>query len=178
MNKIYFQIRDLRKKSKITQKQMSDRLGVHQSGYSLLEKGGDITVSKLSQIARILKVPITYFFDPNIHYSINTYIDKRNEIDDVYTSILDVQKDNSTLYNLPNIPFEISNSSHEKIELQSKVIESNTQIIRYQEKEILKCISIIKMMNESVVAKKKFSRTLAKEIKDLLESDVSILKTI
>lgn len=59
-------IRKIRRKSKITQKEMADRLGIHWNSYARIERGEiDIGFNRIEQIEDILGVKILKYIDDN-----------------------------------------------------------------------------------------------------------------
>ncbi len=63
-NNIGFRIRKLRESKDYNQQNMADELELSLSAYSKIERGvTDPSIGRLEEIARILDVNITYFFD-------------------------------------------------------------------------------------------------------------------
>ena len=59
-----FRIRDLRKRLRISQEKLAEELGLTFQQVQKYEKGANrVSASKLYEIARALKTPVTYFFD-------------------------------------------------------------------------------------------------------------------
>jgi len=56
-------LRDLMKIKKISQREISSKIGMTQSGFSSAVISGDFKVSTLERIAKVLEVPVGYFFD-------------------------------------------------------------------------------------------------------------------
>lgn len=81
---IGYRIRKLRESKDFSQQNMADELGLTHSAYSKIETGKtDPSVGRVKQIAEILKVDITYFFqegspnkaeESNIPYGVATKI--------------------------------------------------------------------------------------------------------
>ena len=80
---IAYRIRKLREQKDYTQQNMADELGLSHSAYSKIERGQtDPSVGRLGEIAKILEVDVTYFFqepsvinkidDPNKTYGFAT----------------------------------------------------------------------------------------------------------
>ena len=70
MNHVLNRIIDFRKRNGLTQKQMADQLNIGQVAYSQIETGKtEITLQRLSQIARILNTDIVTILFPDFNVS-------------------------------------------------------------------------------------------------------------
>ncbi len=56
-------LRNLLKKKKVSQREISKNIGMTQAGFSKAILSGDFKVSVLEKIASFLEVPVGYFFD-------------------------------------------------------------------------------------------------------------------
>lgn len=67
-NTIAYRIRKLRESKDYSQENMAGELGLSTSAYSKIERGvTDPSISRLSEIAKILEVEVTYFFEEKVH---------------------------------------------------------------------------------------------------------------
>ncbi|HMK04628.1 MAG TPA: helix-turn-helix transcriptional regulator [Ferruginibacter sp.] len=86
-NNIAYRIRKLRESKDYSQENMAGELGITTSAYSKIERGiTDPSIGRMAQIAKILEVEVTYFFqeqnataarieDPNKTYGFATKSD-------------------------------------------------------------------------------------------------------
>ena len=81
---IAYRIRKLRENKDYSQENMAGELGISTSAYSKIERGiTDPSIGRIAEIAKILEVDITYFFempatkaeDPNKNYGFATKSD-------------------------------------------------------------------------------------------------------
>lgn len=64
MSNLYKKIKHLREDRGISRREMSDLLGMTLNGYGKIERGEvEVTISRMYEIADILKVPINQFFE-------------------------------------------------------------------------------------------------------------------
>jgi transcriptional regulator with XRE-family HTH domain len=62
-NKVSYKIRKLRESKDLKQKHVADELNITESAYSKIERGiTDPSIGRLDQIAKILGVTVSYFF--------------------------------------------------------------------------------------------------------------------
>jgi len=62
-NKVSYKIRKLRESKDLKQKHVADELNISESAYSKIERGiTDPSIGRLEQIAKILGVTVSYFF--------------------------------------------------------------------------------------------------------------------
>ena len=91
---IAYRIRKLRENKDYTQQNMADELGLSHSAYSKIERGQtDPSVGRLTEIAKILEVEVTFFFqdtslinkidDPNKTYGFAS----KKELEDLINTI-------------------------------------------------------------------------------------------
>jgi transcriptional regulator with XRE-family HTH domain len=67
-NSIAYRIRKLRESKDYSQQNMADDLVISLSAYSKIERGiTDPSVSRITAIAKILEVDVTYFFRNIVH---------------------------------------------------------------------------------------------------------------
>lgn len=71
MKKLSYRIKKLRESKDLKPGHIAGELGISYSAYSKIERGiTDPSVSRLEQIAKILNVPVTYFFTGDNEHTI------------------------------------------------------------------------------------------------------------
>lgn len=110
-NNIAYRIRKLRERKDYSQQNMADELGISHSAYSKIERGiTDPSIGRMQQIAEILEVEVTYFFqdqsegskfeDPNKSYGFAT----KSDIEELTSIINKIKQEIASLKNSLQIP--------------------------------------------------------------------------
>ncbi|MFS8214766.1 helix-turn-helix domain-containing protein [Paenibacillus sp. S29] len=69
---VHSKIRDLRKSKGMTQTFVAQEVGISAQSYNMKEWGErNITAIELAKIAKVLDVPMEYFFEENLHVKCN-----------------------------------------------------------------------------------------------------------
>ena len=123
-------IRQIRKGKKITQKQLANSLGVHESSITKYEKGTtDIPLSKIEKIAEVLKVSPFEIMGP-------AYFDNKLDIDKIKTEV-EIYELLAQLFNEEEMD-QISSiiKNFEKIKNKKRLVDYSNNILNADEYDL------------------------------------------
>jgi transcriptional regulator with XRE-family HTH domain len=102
-NKVSYKIRKLRESKDLKQKHVADELNITESAYSKIERGiTDPSIGRLDQIAKVLGVTISYFFQetilPKMEEEEAVYgFATKNDLETIHNSIRQLKQELSAL---------------------------------------------------------------------------------
>ncbi len=164
MSDLYNTIKTKRLLMNISQKEMSEKLNMQQAGYSLLEKGKNkITVDRLEEIAKILGVPMTYFFDKHVQELIDTLLERVDDMNKLHAQ-------NSYVVELPDYKQDMIESNQKLLRSMEEKVDAIKSLSDYRLREIYASKAILKAIVECIKAKKPVKTDLTKRAEQFVNS--------